>query len=700
MQTRNINSLFFASLFLAFLSMIGVAGAAQAAAPNSGASLQALKIYPLPENRVKISLTFSSKVKAKPRSFTTKQPARIIVDLPGVKDLLKDKDKNQTVDLGILRQLATVQAENRTRLILDLRQLVSYSTEVVGNRINITLAGPRVATRQRQAERFVSTAAKRTKHRITAVDFRANPKKGGRIIVDVSDPNIGIDIKQRGKSILVNFLNTSVSRRLLRRLDVSDFATPVQTVDTLKRGRAVELKIASKGDFEHFAYQVDKKFIIDITPMTPEAKARAKLKKELYTGKRISLNFQNIKVRAVLQLLAEFTGTNMVVSDTVNGDITLRLNNVPWDQALAIILKTRGLDKRKMGSVLLIAPANEISAREKAELEAQKQVEELAPLRSELIQINYAKAGDLASLLKEKGNSLLSPRGNVSVDARTNTLWVQDTGQQLEEIRSLVHKLDIPVRQVLIEARVVMVDRDFEQELGVRFGVTKANHLSGTLEGANELAGLTPVTDIPVANRLNLDLPAIPAAGTPATLGIAVAKLGNDVLLDLELSALESEGRGQVISSPRLITANQQPALIESGEEIPYQEATSSGATATSFKKAVLSLQVTPQITPDDKIILALQVNQDTPSAQRFNGVPAILTKEIRTNVLVDNGQTVVLGGIYKQTNNSDIRRVPFLGSLPVVGYLFRSKSTTSQREELLIFVTPKIIQQSYTSNS
>jgi len=397
-----------------------------------------------------------------------------------------------------------------------------------------------------------------------------------------------------------------------------------------------------------------------------------------FTGKPITMNFQNIPVRTVLELLAEFTGINIVVSDKVVGNITLSLNNTPWDQALDIILTSNLLDKRQTGNVMLIAPADELRI-----------AKESTPLYSELLQINYAKANDIATLLKDQNNSLLSKQGSLTVDGRTNSIWIQDKKIKINNIRQLLKRLDVPVKQVLIEARIVNVTKDFAQDLGIRFGVTHQPDVTGSLRGATELShGVLPG----LADRLNLDLAALPIGGGAASVGIALAKLGNGILLDLELSALESEGKGEIISSPRLITTNQQAAIIESGEEIPYQEATLSGATAVAFKKAVLSLKVTPQITPDDKILMDLKINQDTLSVRTVNGVPAILTKEIQTSVLVNNGQTIVLGGIYKQDKNNTINRVPFLGELPVVGRLFRNQSVKVKNEELLIFITPRII--------
>ncbi len=412
-----------------------------------------------------------------------------------------------------------------------------------------------------------------------------------------------------------------------------------------------------------------------------------------YEGKPISLNFQSIEVRAVLQLLADFKGINIIVSANVTGNITLKLDDIPWEQALSIILTTQHF--------IYIDTKEALDQMAEGQLKNQYAIQQLEPIRSSLIQINYAKAADIGLLIKDKQNSLLSDRGVVGVDTRTNTVWLQDTYSKINEVRMLVKQLDVPVKQVLIEARIVDVTKDFSRDLGIKWGVSKPSHISGSLAGANQLqlpAGVINPATVPIGERLNLDLGALPISGAmPASAGLALAKLGNNILLDLELSALESEGKAQLISSPRLITTNQQEAVIESGQEIPYQEATSSGATAVAFKKAVLSLKVTPQITPDHKILMDLQINQDTPSAERYNGVPAILTKEIQTNVLVNNGQTVVLGGIYRQDKNKAFRRIPFLGSLPIVGHLFGNQHISINNEELLIFITPKIIDQSIT---
>lgn len=435
------------------------------------------------------------------------------------------------------------------------------------------------------------------------------------------------------------------------------------------------------------------KKIVPISIYKDRTDFQSQLKKNVFFGKRISLNFQNISVRAVLQLLADFTGINIVVSDKVQGNITLRLNHIPWDQALDIILTTQGLDKRRTGNVMLIDTKMSLNQMEADQLKSRNLIAGLEPLNSELVQINYAKAKDLAMMIKDQQNSLLSEKGQISVDARTNTIWIQDSSTKIGDVRRLIRKLDVPVKQVLIEARIVDVNKDSAQDLGIRWSVSRPNQLSNTLAGENQTV---QGNGLSYTDRLNLDLVAAPLTGmTPASVGLALARLGNNILLDLELSALESEGRAELISSPRIITTNQQPAVIDSGQEIPYQESTPSGATAVAFKKAVLSLKVVPQITPDNKILMELKINQDIATPQTYNGVPAIATKEIQTHVLANNGQTIVLGGIYQQDKNKIITRVPFLGQLPVVGNLFRNTQIALKNDELLIFITPKIIANS-----
>lgn len=660
-------------------------------------SLTAVKIIPLPEDKVRVDFIFAQALKQPPASFITQKPARIVLDFINTKLQMPMDQKVKKVELGSLNTYSIVAVRDRVRAILDLGRTVSYSGTIAGSVYSLILNGKSIELYKPIKEVFITNQKVNAKHDIYRLDFRGIEKQGGRVLLDVSDASIPIDVTQTGRELVVNFLNTKIPKRLMKRFDVGDFHSPVQVITMHQEGQNVRMTILSKGDYGHFVYQVNKQFMVDVFPLTAEEIQQAKLKKQVFTGKRISLNFQNINIRAVLQLLADFTGINMVVSDKVQGDITLRLNDIPWDQALDIILTTQGLDKKRSGNVMLVDTKASMGKMEEEQLKNQQSIEKLEPIRSDLLQINYAKAVDIATLIKDKQNSLLSPRGKVSVDTRTNTIWIQDTGTKIEEVRDLIKQLDIPVKQVLIEARIVEVSKTFSQDIGIRWGVSKPTHLSGTLEGANQLAqGIAPANVTPLSQRLNLDLAAAPAnAMAPASVGIALAKLGDNILLDLELSALESEGKAELISSPRLITTNQQSAVIESGQEIPYQEATSSGATAVAFKKAVLSLKVTPQITPDSKILMELQINQDTPSPERVLGVPSILTKQIQTNVLVNNGQTIVLGGIYKQDKNSSINRIPFFGELPVVGVLFRNKQITLNNDELLIFITPRIITNS-----
>ena len=667
----------------------------------ASATLKSVNYKTLTGSRMQVIFNFSQPVSSV-KSFDTKSPARIILDFFGATDALSEP--NQTVSRGFISNLNAIDADGRLRVLLNLTHEAKYTVNKSGNQVIVTLTqvAPQPASRRARNEQFAANSrVSYAQHSIRGIDFKRDGDNGGQVVLNLSDAGMGINVTQQADKIIVDFIGTSLPTRLQRKYDVTDFGTPVQIVTATREGNNTQVVIASKGDIAHTAYQVNNKFVVDINPLTPEEKARQQAEKPTYTGKRLSLNFQDISVRAVLQLLAEFTGINIVASDSVKGNITLRLNDVPWDEALAIILTTQGLSKKQVGNVLMIAPAEEMAAREKEILENQKQVEELEPLKTELIHLNYAKAADVANLLKDQSTSLLTPRGNVSVDERTNTLLVKDVPATLVDVRKLINQLDVPVRQVLIEARIVNVDTTFEQDLGIRWGVTKPDHVSGTLTGASQMQqniidGNPALDDVDFANRLNVNFPAVSSSGAQApSIGVALAKLGDGYLLDLELSAIETEGGGELISSPRLVTANQHPAYIESGEEIPYQEQTSSGATSVEFKKAVLSLQVTPQITPDNKIIMDIKVNQDKRSTEpEVLGVPAIDTRQIETNVLVNNGETIVLGGIYEESKANETTRVPFLGEIPIVGALFRNTGKSSERKELLIFITPKVIQQ------
>lgn len=648
-----------------------------------------------------ILLTLSEPVK-EPSSFTIDNPARLAVDLPGVG--LNVEERSIDVESGVVRSIRAVEAGGRTRLVVKLLKLVPYDIRTEANQVFIRLtesdaetAGPREAVGMSRA-------------RINDIDFKRGIDGSAVVTVKLSDENASISVNQKGSKVVADFYNFELPDELTRRLDVADFATPAQFLDFYSTSTGARLSVTANGNFEHLAYQAGDMYTIELKPLT-EAEAEEARRDEFgYYGEKLSLNFQNIEVRAVLQLIADFTGLNIVASDSVKGSITLRLKNVPWDQALDIILKTRGLGMRKSGNVVLVAPNDELAAREKQELEAQKQMVELAPLHTEFYTINYAKASDIAKLLKADNNSILSPRGNVSLDERTNTLMVLETAEKHEEVARLIDKLDVPVRQVLIESRIVIANDDFSKDLGVRVGYTGVRALdehnltatSGTSAGTDVMVdadgdnarGLDALNTGPdVEGRYNVNFPA--SASNAAS--IAWAILGKNYLVDLELSALQTEGRGEVVSNPRVVTSNQTEAVIEQGVEIPYQEASSSGATSVSFKKAVLSLSVTPQITPDDRVVMDLEVSKDSVGGI-YSGIPSINTRSVTTQVLVDNGDTVVLGGIYETSTAVGENKVPLLGDIPLLGYLFRSKSNTESKAELLVFVTPKILNEGLTA--
>jgi len=666
-------------------------------------------------NKVELTLRLSDSAPT-PLTFTVDNPARIALDLPDTSVAMASRRVD--VKQGVVDTVNVAEANGRTRVVLNVDNLVPYETRVSGNTIVVSVGG--AAGRAASSGTAVSTAAAAAtqstrsaapisgSRSVNNIDFRRGADGSGRVVVELTDAKVPADLRQEGGKIVVNFAKTSLPENLMQRLDVTDFATPVSSVDALRVADGTRLVIAANGDYEQLAYQSDNIYTIEIKPIVklpPELQDQKE-----YTGERLTLNFQDIETRAVLQLLADTSGQNMVISDSVGGNVTLRLQNVPWDQALDIVMRTKGLDMRRDGNVMFVAPAAEIAAREKELLTARQQVQQLAPLRTEYLQINYAKAGDLAALIKaNQNNSLLSDRGSVAIDERTNTLLLQDTSERLSDIRRLVSTLDIPVRQVLIEARIVIVNDDYSRDLGVRFGANAAFDHGGSdgagVIGANNPAGgvisrdpgtaVTPdgfPTDIPDSRYL-VNLPVTNPAGR-----LALTLLDSDYIVDLELSAAQAEGRGEIISSPRLITANQREATIEQGVEIPYQESSSSGATTTQFKKAVLSLKVTPQITPDNRVILDLTVAKDSVGqlvASATGGfVPSIDTREIVTQVLVNDGQTVVLGGILETERRDAERKVPWLGDIPVLGYLFKTTSKTDNKDELLIFVTPRILRE------
>jgi len=672
-------------------------------------TLEEISYSVLSGGRIQVVLRTSEPV-GEVSSFATDNPARIAIDLPDTRSGLDFKTKS--IASGIARSVTAIEAGNKTRVVLSLLNKAPYEVRTQGNEVLVVVNAESDAT---PGETVVTSAGKPAKAasgapRIEKVDFRRGGKGVARVEVQLSSPDVTVDMRQEGSSVVLDFLGTEVPEEQARVLDVTDFITPVKTITTRPHRGGARMVIKTQGEYDHLAYQADNLYVVEFREMTKREKEERKRKELVYTGDKLSLNFQNIPVRSVLQLLADFTGLNMVVSDSVGGDITLRLKNVPWDQALDIILKSKGLAMRKNGNVILVAPTEEIAAREKLELEAQKQVEELAPLHSELIQINYAKAQDLADLLKSSENRLLSERGNVTVDSRTNTLLVQDTAAKLDEIRALVEKLDIPVRQVLVESRVVIANDDFARDLGVRFGFNKDGGgsngrgqwlVSGGQPGATGTVGtangLTDPSNAGGIDALMVNLPKTLGGSRGGALNLLVGTVGS-YLLQLELTAMQQEGRGEIISNPRVITSDQNKAVIKQGLEIPYQEATSSGATNVQFKEAVLKLEVTPHITPDDRIIMDLVVSKDNADFTRaVLGVPPLEKREVQTRVLVDNGETVVLGGVFERTRANSEEKVPFFGDLPVVGWAFKQQYKEDKKKELLIFITPKIIKDTFS---
>ena len=695
------------------------------ASAQEGNRLQDIQVQSLSGQRIELKLIMTEAA-PEPLAFTIENPARIALDLPDTS--LGLSQRRRDVNQGPLDTILTAEANGRTRVVLNLDLMVPYETRRQGNTVIVTLgdgddydAGSTQFASTPSSTSSTPSYAAPGGRAITNVDFRRTRDGGGRVIVNLTDPGTPVDIRQEGARVVAIFKDTSLPPELMRRLDVMDFATPVSTVDTLRTNLDTRIVISAEGKYDQLAYQSDNEFSIEINPVSDEIEEASSIYSETkeYEGQRLTLNFQDIETRAVLQLLAETSGRNIVVSDTVQGNVTLRLRNVPWDQALDIVMTTKGLDMRQNGNVIIVAPAEEIAARETADLEARNAISELEPMYSEFLQVNYAKAADLATLISADsgGNTMLSDRGSIAVDDRTNTLLVQDTATRLEDIRRMVRALDVPIKQVLIESRIVVVNDDFSRDLGVRLGVTAyrenapdgAAVISGTGSGTDTMinsivdnlgtTGLITPVELPIlGDRYNVNVPVSEnAAGR-----FSLAVLDSDYLVDLELTALEAEGRGEIVSTPRVITANQKEARIEQGVEIPYQQSASSGATTVQFKKAVLSLEVTPQITPDNNIIMDLRVHKDNVGEIISTGglggtVPSIDTRAVETQVLVEDGQTVVLGGIYETERRETITKVPFLGDIPAVGALFRNKQVKNDKSELLIFVTPRILEEGST---
>jgi len=675
------------------LSRLGLSLMAALVSPALlAANLNALDVASLPGDRVELKLAFDEPVAA-PRGYTLDQPARIALDLPGVSSKLDSK--NRELGVGNARSVTVVEAQGRTRLIVNLTTLVPYSTRVDGNNLFVVLgesgAAAPAAVGPVAAPVVQPTPAAVQSKSISNIDFRRGDDGAGNVVISLSDPSISPNIEEQGGKIRVTFAKTQLPEALRVRLDVQDFATPVKFVDATSQGGAASIAIEPSGRYDYLAYQTDDKLTISIKPLTADEAEKRNAEHFAYSGEKLSLNFQDIDVRSVLQLIADFTDLNLVASDTVQGNITLRLQNVPWDQALALVLKTKGLDKRQVGNVLLVAPADEIAARERQELESQRQIAELAPLRREVVQVNYAKAADIARLFQSvtSNGASTEDRGSIAVDDRTNNIIAYQTQERLDELRRIVAQLDIPVRQVMIEARIVEANVDYDKSLGVNWRGARVgdnNFVIGGAGGDRVGAGTDPAT----ALGTFVDLGA-----TGATTGIGIGFITNNTILDLQLSAMEKTGNGEVVSQPKVVTSDKETAKILKGSEVPYQEASSSGATSTSFKEAALSLEVTPQITPDNRIIMEVKVNKDEPDfsqASSTGGVPSIRKNEVNAKVLVTDGETIVIGGVFSNTQSKSVDKVPFLGDLPFVGRLFRRDLVQDRKSELLIFITPRIM--------
>lgn len=685
-------------------AVVALAASLVSSAVLAAPTVQDIEFSSRPGSKFEVRMEFNE---APPefKTYAIEKPARIAVDFPGTSSNLAQK--RFSLPYGNASKAVVLESGDRTRLVVELVKLVPYETRVEGNNLFLVVgqegdAYVKSGGDPLQVETTVAEVID-VASEITDLQFQRTGAGEGKLTLQLTDPSVDVNVFSEAGDVKVEFLDTTVAERLMRRYDVTDFATPVNSVDVNTTERGATLLLKNTGDFDYLAYQTDNEYVISVKPLSK--KEVEKRKNEFnYVGDRISLNFQDIEVRAVLQLIADFTELNLVASDTVSGRITLRLQNVPWDQALELVLKTKGLDKRQVGNVLMVAPAAEIAERERQQIEANKQLAELAPLVSEFVRIRYANADEVVDLFEagsEDGGSLSSPRGSVVVDSRTNSLIITDTAAKLAEIRDLITLVDIPVRQVMIEARIVIAQSDAVLNLGIEWGgayLNKGNNnvvsVSGDTEnvvGLNNSAinGTQPTVDYPGALLVDL--------GVPRNSGFAVGFASGDLFLSAELSALETEGEGEVVSQPKVITGDKQEAVIKSGVEIPYQQSSASGETTVAFKDAVLQLLVTPNITPDDRIMLDLDINQDSvgelvPSGTLGGFIPSIDTTQLTTQVLVGNGETVVLGGVFKTEDIQSVNKVPFFGDLPYIGAFFRSETNSNTKTETLIFITPRIL--------
>jgi type IV pilus assembly protein PilQ len=694
----------------AFIIMFGlIFGASNSFA----ATLNDLQFTELPGERIEVRATFSEPP-SQPKGYAIEQPARIVLDFDNVDSSLPQK--KYPLSFGNAQSAVVLEAGNRTRFIMNLTSPSTYSTSIEGNTLIAIIdgsKGSKAYVRQKSTSTNNQSFTDKSERRITKVDFRRTENGGGTVLLNISNPKVSVDIEKSASGIVVNFSDTNIAANLQRRLDVLDFATPVKTIESISEGDNTTIAIDIVGEYDYLAYQADNQYVITVNSLTP-AQAAARQDRFKFVGEKLSLNFQDIQVRAVLEIIADVTGLNLVASDTVQGNITLRLDNVPWDQALELVLKSKSLDKRLVGNVLLVAPAAEIAERERQEIETRNQLEELAPLRTEFIRIRYASASDIFELFKSSGSSgaedegskstagILSNRGTAIVDERTNSIILTETESKITEFLALIEKLDVPIRQVLIESRIVIANSTFSKEIGVRWGGSAASENGGGLTTiGGSLDSLSPSLSGPanIVNSVNNNIVNLAAPNTAGT--IALSFLNSNVLLDLELSAFESNGSAEIVSQPKFITGDKQQASIESGQSIPYQT-TSDGEVSIEFEEAVLRLDVTPQITPDNRIIMDLVITQDSVAGAAVSTaetVPIIDTTELITQVLVADGQTIVLGGIYQQNSINTVDKVPFFGDIPYLGRLFKRNVSSNEKQELLIFITPRILSDTLISN-
>ena len=687
--------------------VIGALLLSMSAASARSAILENIAFTSQPGSQLAITLTFDQAFAEAVDSYAIDEPARVVLDLPGTRNALAEK--RFMLSQANATSVLVLESEDRTRVIVNLIELVPFHSVISGNQLTLQLGQEvtAVAIDPHDTSHILRTDADRVERvisEITDLAFQRSPEGEGLLILSLSDPGVKASVFSEGGNITLQFLHTGVRKSLIRRFDVTDFATPVQGIEVVTTEQGTRLTLRANGVYDYLAYQTGNTYTLAVTPLNEEEQ-RDRLNQFDYVGDRISLNFQSIEVRAVLQLIADFTELNLVASDSVEGSITLRLQDVPWDQALDLVLKTRGLDSRQIGNVLMVAPAQEIAERERQEIQANKQLAELAPLQSEFIRIRYAKASNVVGLFQagsEEGGALISERGSVVVDDRTNSIVVTDTSAKLAEIRALIEKVDIPIRQVMIEARIVIASSNINEQLGIRWGGGYLNAGADQFTSvAGDTASVMSLNSQLIGGANPIAMPTAPLVDlgvAEATSGFAVGFTSTDLFLTAELSALEASGEGEVVSQPKVITGDKQKASIKSGTEIPYQEGAASGATTTAFKEAVLKLDVTPNITPDDRILLDLIVNQDSVGALVPSGnggfIPTIDTTELTTQVLVGNGETVVLGGVFKNEELVKVAKVPLLGDIPYLGNLFKSTANTQQKTEMLIFITPRILSE------